>query len=62
MFDLDASLPAEIVPLSGLLGIWEGPGVLSSTVWAAGLVDNPAGHAITQGEPVSFIPYSELLS
>ena len=40
----------------------QGPGVLSSTVWAAGLVDNPAGHAITQGEPVSFIPYSELLS
>lgn len=40
----------------------QGPGVLSSTVWAAGLVDNPAGHAIAQGEPVSFIPYSELLS
>ena len=40
----------------------QGPGVLSSTVWAAGLVDNPAGHAVTQGEPVSFIPYSELLS
>lgn len=29
MFDLDASLPAEIVPLSWLLGIWEGTGVLS---------------------------------
>ncbi len=40
----------------------QGPGVLSSTVWAAGLVDNPAGHAIVHGEPVSFIPYSELLS
>ena len=40
----------------------QGPGVLSSTVWAAGLVDNPAGHAVTRGEPVSFIPYSELLS
>jgi len=29
MFDLDAGLPAEIVPLSWLLGIWEGTGVLS---------------------------------
>jgi hypothetical protein len=29
VFDLDASLPAEIVPLSWLLGIWEGTGVLS---------------------------------
>ncbi|MGE3192803.1 MAG: FABP family protein [Microbacteriaceae bacterium] len=32
MFDLDASLPAEIVPLSWLLGIWEGTGVLSYRV------------------------------
>ena len=29
MFDLDASLPAEIGPLSWLLGIWEGTGVVS---------------------------------
>lgn len=29
MFDLDAGLPAEVVPLSWLLGIWEGTGVLS---------------------------------
>jgi hypothetical protein len=29
MFDLDAGLPAEIVPLSWLLGVWEGTGVLS---------------------------------
>jgi hypothetical protein len=28
MFDLDASLPAEIGPLSWLLGIWEGSGVV----------------------------------
>ena len=28
MFDLDASLPAEIGPLSWLLGIWEGTGVV----------------------------------
>jgi hypothetical protein len=32
MFDLDASLPAEIVPLSWLLGIWEGAGVVHYTV------------------------------
>jgi hypothetical protein len=29
MFDLDASLPAEIVPLSWLLGVWEGSGVIA---------------------------------
>lgn len=29
MFDLDASLPAEIGPLSWLLGVWEGTGVVS---------------------------------
>lgn len=29
MFELDAGLPAEIVPLSWLLGVWEGTGVLS---------------------------------
>ena len=29
MFELDADLPAEIVPLSWLLGVWEGSGVVS---------------------------------
>jgi hypothetical protein len=29
MFDIDASLPAEIVPLSWLLGVWEGTGVIA---------------------------------
>ncbi len=29
MFDLDASLPAELVPLSWLIGVWEGTGVIS---------------------------------
>jgi hypothetical protein len=29
MFDFDAGLPAEIVPLAWLLGVWEGTGVLS---------------------------------
>ena len=34
--------------------------VLTSTVWADGLLDNPAGKAIRKGEPVRFLPYSEL--
>lgn len=29
MFELNASLPAEVVPLSWLLGVWEGSGVIS---------------------------------
>lgn len=37
-------------------------GVLSSAVWADGLVDNPAGAPIALGDSVSFIPFSELLS
>ncbi|WP_374261473.1 gephyrin-like molybdotransferase Glp [Zoogloea sp.] len=40
----------------------QGPGVLTSTVWADGLVDNPPGQTIAAGDPVRFIPYSELLS
>ena len=35
--------------------------VLTSTAWADGLVDNPAGHAIRKGEQVRLLPYSELL-
>jgi molybdopterin molybdotransferase len=34
--------------------------VLTSTSWAHGLVDNPAGQAIRKGEMVRFLPYSEL--
>jgi molybdopterin molybdotransferase len=34
--------------------------VLTSTAWADGLIDNPAGHAIRKGESVRFLPYSEL--
>jgi len=32
MFEFDAGLPAEIVPLAWLLGVWEGTGVLSYQV------------------------------
>jgi len=34
--------------------------VLTSTAWADGLLDNPAGKAIRKGELVRFLPYSEL--
>lgn len=35
--------------------------VLTSTVWADGLVDDAPGQAIRRGETVDFIPFSELL-
>lgn len=37
-------------------------GVLTSAVWADGLVDNPAGNTITHGDVVQFIPFSSLMS
>jgi molybdopterin molybdotransferase len=36
-------------------------GVLTSAVWADGLVDNPAGSTIAHGDVVRFIPFTELL-
>jgi len=36
-------------------------GVLTSAVWADGLVDNPPGQAIRYGDRVRFIPFSEWL-
>jgi molybdopterin molybdotransferase len=36
-------------------------GVLTSTVWADGLVDNPAGQAIAVGDTVRFLPLSALV-
>ncbi len=36
-------------------------GVLTSTVWGDGLVDNPPGLAIRAGDTVNFIPFSEML-
>lgn len=36
-------------------------GVLTSTVWGDGLIDNPPGQVIKRGDTVRFIPFSELL-
>lgn len=36
-------------------------GVLTSTVWGDGIVDNPPGQVIRAGDMVNFIPFSELL-
>jgi molybdopterin molybdotransferase len=36
-------------------------GVLTSTVWGDGLVDNPGKHAIARGDTVRFLPFAELL-
>ena len=35
-------------------------GVLTSTVWGDGLIDNPPGRAINEGDIVRFIPFAEL--
>lgn len=37
-------------------------GVLTSTVWGDGVVDHSAGTTIAHGDPVTFIPFSELLA
>lgn len=37
-------------------------GVLTSTVWAEGLVDLPAGQTVKQGDTVAFIPLSALIA
>jgi molybdopterin molybdotransferase len=39
----------------------QGSGVLTSTVWGDGLIDNPPGRPIARGDTVRFIPFSELL-
>ncbi|MCS4295338.1 molybdopterin molybdotransferase [Comamonas sp. BIGb0152] len=39
----------------------QGSGVLTSAVWADGLVDNPAGQTIAQGDTVRFVPFAQLL-
>ncbi len=37
-------------------------GVLTSVVWADGLVDNPAGQAIRRGDMVRFLPLPDLIA
>ena len=37
-------------------------GVLTSAVWADGLLDNPPGRAIAAGDTVSFLPMNELIN
>ena len=37
-------------------------GVLTSAVWADGLIDNPPGQAIAHGDLVRFIPFSDLFA
>ncbi|MCW5635836.1 MAG: molybdopterin molybdotransferase MoeA [Rubrivivax sp.] len=37
-------------------------GVLTSAVWADGLVDNPAGRSIARGDKVRYLPLAELLA
>lgn len=39
----------------------QGSAVLTSTVWADGLVDNPPSQAITRGDIVRFLPFSSLI-
>ena len=38
----------------------QGSGVLTSTVWGDGVVDNPPGQAIAPGDTVRYLPFSEL--
>lgn len=40
----------------------QGSGVLTSTVWGDGLVDNPACQTIQSGDLVRYLPYSEFWS
>ncbi len=37
-------------------------GVLTSTVWGDGVVDNPSGQAIRAGDAVHYLPFSELVT
>ncbi len=37
-------------------------GVLTSTVWGDGVIDNPSGQAIRRGDTVRYLPFSEWLS
>jgi molybdopterin molybdotransferase len=49
---------------TGVLALFDtqSSGVLTSAVWADGMVDNPAGQPIAHGDTVQFMPFSALLS
>jgi molybdopterin molybdotransferase len=49
---------------SGGLDLFENQssGVLTSVVWADGLLDNPAGQAIRHGDTVRFLPLADLIT
>ncbi len=40
----------------------QGSGVLTSTVWGDGVIDNPPGQPIARGDMVRFIPFTEMLN
>ena len=40
----------------------QGSAVLTSTVWGDGLIDNPAGQTIAEGDLVRFLPFDHLLN
>ncbi len=40
----------------------QGSGVLTSTVWGDGLIDNPPGKTIAQGDVVRFLSFSDLMA
>ena len=55
-------LRARLNPEGGLeLFPNQSAGVLTSCVWADGLIDNPSGQVIRPGDTVRFLPFSELL-
>ncbi|MDQ2928523.1 MAG: gephyrin-like molybdotransferase Glp [Caldimonas sp.] len=39
----------------------QGSGVLTSTIWADGVVDNPGGATIVAGDVVRYLPFAELI-
>ncbi|MFS0753369.1 gephyrin-like molybdotransferase Glp [Noviherbaspirillum sp. 1P10PC] len=39
----------------------QGSGVLTSTVWGDGLIDNPPGQTIAPGDLVRFVPFNQML-
>jgi molybdopterin molybdotransferase len=40
----------------------QGSGVLTSTVWADGIVDVPPGQPIARGDTVRYLPFAELMA